>query len=27
MVTTDWLDNRVNVAVRGGKVSAIRSIG
>lgn len=27
MVTTDWLDNRVNVAVKGGKVSAIRSIG
>lgn len=27
MVTTDWLDNRVNVAVRGGKVSAISSIG
>ena len=27
MVTTDWVDNRVNVAVDSGKVSAVSSIG
>lgn len=27
MVTTDWVDNRVNVAVDSGRVSAVSSIG